>query len=338
MKKIHILLFLTLVFNTVYSQNDTLVAKDGTVLVGEIKDMDKGVLTMETSFSDDDFKIEWLQVKAIISSRSYRIVSSDGDRLFGTITVDSIGGKIVINDKKSGNKEYDLAQIVYLNHVEVGSVFDVLNLSLDLGYSYTKTSELHQLNGSFNADYLTNAWGVTSYANTVQSVQKDVTPISRTGAGLGLKLFFKHDIFAGTDIDIFSNNEQMLNLRTNYDLNIGKYFIHTNRIYFNSNIGIVYTTEDYMDTIPDRNNVEAKLGMEYNMFDVGDLNFLTSITVYPNITDAYRLRTVANIKLKYDLPRDFYIKFGLDYNYDTKPIEGVSPDDYVFTAGIGWEL
>ena len=338
MKKIYIIILLTLSFNIAYSQNDTLVAKDGTVLVGEIKDMDKGVLTMETSFSDDDFKIEWLQVKTIKSTRSYRIVSSNGDRLFGTITVDSTGGKIVINDEKSGNKEYDLAQIVYLNHVEAGSILDVLNLSLDLGYSYTKTSELHQLNGSFNADYLTNVWGITSYANTVQSVQRDVSPISRTGAGLGLKLFFKHDIFAGTDVDIFSNNEQRLNLRTNYDVNIGKYFIHTNRIYFNSNIGIVYTTEDYMDTIADRNNVEGKFGMEYNMFDVGDLNFLASVSLYPSITDAYRLRTVANIKLKYDLPRDFYIKFGLDYNYDTKPIEGISPDDYVFTAGIGWEL
>lgn len=25
-------------------------------------------------------------------------------------------------------------------------------------------------------------------------------------------------------------------------------------------------------------------------------------------------------------------------NYDNQPIEGVAPDDYVITAGIGWEL
>ncbi len=64
----------------------------------------------------------------------------------------------------------------------------------------------------------------------------------------------------------------------------------------------------------------------------------TKLYLYPSITEKYRLRTLLNYTVKYDLPRDFYIKCGIDYNYDNKPIEGVDPDDYVITAGIGWEL
>jgi len=338
MKKIHLIIISLFIFNLAYSQNDTLIAKDGTLLIGELKTMDRGVISMETSFSDDDFKIEWLQVKGIKTGRSFRIISSSGQRLFGTIKMSDDGSKLIVTDKDKGKVEFALNQIVYLNHVETGNILDVINLSLDLGYSYTKTSELHQLNGSLNADYTTNIWGITTYANTVQSTQKDVAPVSRTGAGLGLKIFFKHDIFAGANVDLFSNNEQMLKLRSNYNVSLGKYFIHTNRIYLNSNIGLAYSMENYNDTIPDRNNVEGKLGLEYNMFDVGDLNVFASVTLYPSITDPYRLRTVSNINIKYDLPKDFYIKMGLDYNYDTKPIEGVSSDDYVLTLGIGWEL
>ena len=42
--------------------------------------------------------------------------------------------------------------------------------------------------------------------------------------------------------------------------------------------------------------------------------------------------------LKYDLPKGFYIKGNIDFHYDNKPIEGNSPDDYVYTLGIGWSL
>jgi len=54
-----------------FAQNDTIISKDNNVLNGEIKEMDKGVLTFKTSYSDSDFKIEWLKIKMIISNQNY---------------------------------------------------------------------------------------------------------------------------------------------------------------------------------------------------------------------------------------------------------------------------
>jgi len=83
---------------------------------------------------------------------------------------------------------------------------------------------------------------------------------------------------------------------------------------------------------------EFILADKRNMFDMGDLNMFTSAALYPSITEKGRFRFINKFNLKYDLPRDFYIKATLDYSYDNKPIEGVTPDDYVYTFGIGWEL
>ena len=45
------------------AQNDTIYFSASNMIVGEVKDMSRGVLTVETDYSDSDFKIEWQKVK-----------------------------------------------------------------------------------------------------------------------------------------------------------------------------------------------------------------------------------------------------------------------------------
>ena len=322
-------------FNSLMAQ-DTLVSTDNTVLVGEIKDMDRGVISIETDFSDSDFKISWLKIKKIKSQRSYRFITSDGAHYFGTITTQ--GDKIILHDEKTGNVEITPEQLVYIKQVDKGKFLDVLNLSMDIGYSFTNAKNLEQINGDINADYYTTYWGVKGYFNTVRSNQKDASAIIRNNGGFGIKGFAKYGIYASLDADYFSNTEQNMALRSNYSVSVGKYFIRTNRIYFNSSVGVAYLIENYRDTLPDNKTYEGKLSLEYNMFDIGDLNLFSKIDLYPSFTEKGRLRTLFTFNAKYDLPRDFYIKAGLNYNYDTKPAAGVNPNDYVYTFGIGWEL
>ncbi|RLD45703.1 MAG: hypothetical protein DRI86_05195 [Bacteroidetes bacterium] len=320
-----------------YAQNDTLRFADRAGVVGELKMLKNGVVTIETDYSDSDFEIEWLKVFEISTDRVYRCIISNGERYYGSIS----GGKkngITITDKLRGTIIVKLEDIVYFEHIDEGGFIDVLTINLDFGYSYTKTSNLNQLNGSMQAIYNTNVWGFNINANTVQSSQTDVTPTKRITANAGVKLFLKRSIYGGLDAEYFSNNEQNLDLRSNYKIVIGNYFLRTNRQYLNSNIGLSYTFENYADTLEDRQGIEGNFTVEYNIFNMNDLDFYTSITLYPSLSELGRLRTVIKSNIKYDLPRDFYIKLGLDYNYDTKPVEGAIPDDFVFTAGIGWEL
>ena len=320
-----------------YAQHDTLSFADKAVLVGELKMLKNGVVTFETDYSDSDFEIEWLKVYEISSDRTYRCIIRNGERFYGTISGSKENG-VTISDALKGTVIVNLDDLVYFEHIDEGGFLDVLTMNLDLGYSYTKTSNLNQLNGSMLAAYNTNVWGFSVSANTVQSSQTDVVPTKRLTANAGLKFFIKRSIYGGFDAEYFSNNEQKLDLRSNYKVVIGNYFVRTNRQYLNSNIGLSYTFENYADTLEDRKGLEGNFTLEYNIFNFSDLDFYTSITLFPSLSEVGRLRTVLKSSVKYDLPRDFYIKLGLDYNYDTKPVEGAIPADFVFTAGIGWEL
>lgn len=338
--KINTLLIFTIFFLAQLSVigQDILIAKDGTKLTGEIKEMDRGTITMETSFSDSDFKIEWLNVSQIISPRSFRFTLASGERYYGTISIDTVSGKLNIFDKQKGSVVVEPNQLVYIKQVDGGSVLDVINLAMDFGYSIAKANNLKTLNGSVKGDYIVSGWGVKANYSVVKSNQDDAEPTNRMDGALSFEVFFPRDFYAKATANYYSNNSQMIDLRSTYDAGLGKYFVHTNRIYLNTDIGIAYTMENYSDTLDDRKNIEAKIGLEYNMFDMGDLNLFTKLYVFPSITETGRMRSVFNFTAKYDLPRDFYIKTSLDYQYDTKPIEGVDPQDYVFTFGFGWEL
>ena len=102
-------------------------------------------------------------------------------------------------------------------------------------------------------------------------------------------------------------------------------------------LGANRNIERYSADTPNRNSWEGYLGSELNLYDIGDLDLLTSIMVYPGITEKGRWRSDLNCDLKYDLPIDFYIKIGFTINYDNRPAEGASETDYVIQTGFGWE-
>ena len=332
-------IFLFLYISISAISQDTLVANDGTVLTGEIKEMTRGTVTMETSFSDDDFTIEWLKVKQIVSSRSFRFTLKDGSRLYGIIRKDTASGKIIIEDNEKGTVIIETDDLVYLKQVDGGSVLDVINLRADFGYSLSKANNLKSLNGSLYADYIVNRWAIRGSYNAVISEQDNAERTNRQEREINLEVFFPRDYYSKVTANLFTNDAQDIKLRSSYSASIGKYFIHTNRTYLNADIGFAYTLENYItDSIDERKNIESKFALEFNMFDMGDLSLLSKINIFPSITEPGRVRSIFNFTAKYDLPRDFYIKGSADYQYDNMPLEGVDPDDYVYTFGVGWEL
>ena len=56
---------------------DSLVFKNADFVAGEIKSMDRGVLTIETDYSKSDFTVEWTGVKEIFTKTQFLITLTD---------------------------------------------------------------------------------------------------------------------------------------------------------------------------------------------------------------------------------------------------------------------
>ncbi|MCB0787173.1 MAG: hypothetical protein KDC02_23540, partial [Flavobacteriales bacterium] len=57
----------------VLAQSDTLWMSNGDMIVGELKEMTRGVMVVETDYSDSDLKLEWSKVRKVRTSSQYLV-------------------------------------------------------------------------------------------------------------------------------------------------------------------------------------------------------------------------------------------------------------------------
>jgi len=98
------LVSLLLLYTSAFSQ-DSLVFKNNNYMTGEIKAMNKGVLSIETDYSKSDFTIEWVEVKEIYTKTRFMLTQSDGDRLSGTLQSVNLNQVNIVGDKGTSTSE-----------------------------------------------------------------------------------------------------------------------------------------------------------------------------------------------------------------------------------------
>lgn len=319
-----------------FAQTDSLIFSNGEMVIGEIKQMDRGVVTIETSYSDSDFKIEWGRVKWIRSSEDYLLSLSDGRRINASINSTRNDDEIALDD---GTQKILVHVLEIVAFKPINDTFwDKFSASIDLSLDLTKANNLTQFSTRTNVGYLTKRWELKGRYNTVFSKQDSVADISRMDANVTFNYFLPNDWYVFFSNDFLQNDEQKLALRSTTKLGMGYYLVHTNYTYFGLFGGAAGNRESFTENASsDRTSGEAFIGLELNLFDIGDLSLLTRATGYPSVTEAGRFRLDFNFDLKYDLPLDFYIKTGTTINYDNQPVTGASELDYVIQTGIGWE-
>ena len=335
-KLLFILVILLFGLSNAFSQQDSIIFKNGNYIVGEVKTMDRNVLNIETDYSDADFKIEWSGISEIYTKTYFLITLTDGSRYNGHLK-STTPGKVSILMDEGTTVEVNILDVVILDDIDKG-FWSQVYASIDLGIDLTKANNFRQVALRSNVGYIAKRWQFDGSYNTMKSEQDEVDDIKRTDGGVTFKYFLPYDWYPLAAVEFLSNNEQQLQLRTTGKLGLGKYIIHTNSSYWGFSVGANYNNENYsIDSIPDRDSWEGFIGTELNLFNIGDLSLLTSFIAYPSFTESGRWRTDFKLDTKYDLPMDFYIALGFTLNWDNQPAPGSPETDYVFHTGIGWE-
>ncbi len=337
------LVFLSLLAGlfTASGQNDSLVMSNGNTLVGEIKGMEKGVLTLKTKYSDKDFKIDWDDVIWIKSMRNFIMNLPHGRKLYGSILPDSKdSGKVIVVDVKE-RIITSIQDLVYIKPVKK-KFFGRFGGIISAGYTLTKANNSHQISVNTNLNYTSNSMLSSAYFTFISNLQKkDSVEIKnkRMEGGLAFNIFLIRGWVAIVGTDLLQNEEQKIKLRANTKLGVGNYVARTNKLYLLLGGGGAWNYETYSDTANTlRSNLEAFATIDFNIFNIGDLNLTTSVTGFAGLTDWGRLRCDFNFDLKYDLPLDLFINLGFTLNYDNQPVAGASDNDYVLQTTVGWDF
>ncbi|SDQ54353.1 DUF481 domain-containing protein [Flagellimonas zhangzhouensis] len=320
------------------AQIDSLVLVNNDMIVGELKELKQGVITIETDYSDSDFKIEWEKIRSIDTQNEFMITVRSGTRYNGILkSVDT--SRIAIISTSDTLATVLKNDLVYLKEVQ-GSFLSNLSASLSVGYNYTKADDLSQLSVRSLLGYRARRWEASANYNDVRSSKNNTNSVKRVDASLGYKYYLKKNWFTLAEVSWLSNTEQNINLRTLGRVGLGKYLVQTNSFYWGLQGGASFNNENFSVDGNDitNNSTEAFLGSELNLYDMGDLSLLTRGILYPSLSESGRWRFDFNFDIKYDLPLDFYINLGVTLNYDNQAVDSASQTDYIFQTMIGWSL
>ena len=155
-----------------FSQKDTLVMKSNEKVMGEIKQFDNGVIQIETAFSDKDFQVEYDKVIYIHTTRHFLIITTKGDRFYGSIKSErNDTSKVVIEEKTGGQVEVNLKDIVFFQEIE-DNFWQRLDVELSVGYTLTKANNNQQFSGNFDLGYLSDKTKYNLYFGMIRSFQE----------------------------------------------------------------------------------------------------------------------------------------------------------------------
>jgi len=310
---------------------DVVTMITGEKIVGEIKKVEKDVLTIETSYSDSDFKVEWDQIASIESDRQFLVETFNGRRLAGTLKVDPATKAHVL----VGADSIPLAELAALVPFE-RSFWSRFDAGFDFGYSMTQANSAKQLTLGGTLLYRDRQIVDTALANVFKSSQSNAPDTQRWDFGNDYRYLLGDRWYVNTTQDFLNSDEQKLDLRTTIGGGGGRYLFRSAAQHLALGGGIAWTNEKYTDiTIPTKDSAEAYIGTEFMTEKLKFADLVTRLNYYPSLTIDDRYRINYKFDLDFNLPGDWYLRIGIFENFDSLPPQGLSRNDYGWSNSFG---
>jgi len=136
------LVLLTAVSSTAHAQKtDVVRLANGDRLTGEVKRLKKGQLEFSTDDAGTVF-LEWDKIVSLEAARQFDVTTSDGRRFFGSL--EEGAPRVLIVREGTDVVSLPTADVTVITPIGV-SFWSKLDGSLDIGFSYTRSSKIAQL-------------------------------------------------------------------------------------------------------------------------------------------------------------------------------------------------
>lgn len=316
------------------SKIDTIYFQNGDRVTGEVKSLDHDLLRLSTDDAGT-FKIEWTKVDSVFIRNRMRILLLNGEILYGMLLPSGVVKSCMIWGSDGDPRLVTLKSIIELSPIE-DKFFSRLSGSISSGFSYTKASDVMQMNLNGSLLYLANKNRIeTSYSGNVTRDPLGTT--QRQSGGFTFHRMLPKKWFLAAELLAESNSELQLDLRTTFGIGAGNSIVRTNRHHFYAAAGILTNRELSEGT--GQNNIEGLVAANYSVFiyDNPEVSFDISSNIIPSFNIPGRVRSETESNLKWEVFSDFYLKWTFYYSFDSKPLGGgTEKSDWALTL-LGFE-
>jgi hypothetical protein len=138
-------------------------------------------------------------------------------------------------------------------------------------------------------------------------------------------------------VGLLKDNQLNLDLRSTFSGSGGKFLTHSTRQGLAVFAGLAATNEKYFDTTSNNNgtSAEALMGMEYYLVRFASSQIKTKLLAFPSLSDWGRVRVDWQSSFSWEIWKDVYWKMSILENYDSRPPQGASHNDFTMTTSFG---
>ena len=334
----YIAIWITVIFSVhlTQSQTDSLVVDDNLVLLGTVKKVDRGVITIKTEFSKNNIRVERERIKSIITQNQLMLTDRYGTRNYGTIA-GSGQDSIFLTMEENEVLSYHWDDLFTMEEYRKGFM-DRFSFSIDLGFSMAQANNLIQWSSNGAIGYKAINWALESSFNGIISSQDESETIYRWEQQIEFSSYLRKNWFLHSELGFLTSSEQKIDSRFVPRLGVGKILVRLNEVNWSIIGGGNMNFEKFIDNPEERRTIEVFFGMDFNIVDLGDLNISNRNSIFKSVTETDRWRVDSAIDFRYKLPLKLYLSTGFTYNFDSSPTSGADGTDYLLRVGVGWEL
>ena len=316
-------------------RTDVVTLRNGDRITGEILRLERGKLDLKTDDAGT-ISFEWDKVARVQANRWFEVGTTDDQRVFGSLGPAPDGTLVVV--APSGPVTLALAEVTFI--APIGESFwRRLDGSIDVGFSYTRSSGIAQIN--VNADTIYRR--PTSEVNLNLSLtgtrqERDGTRDDRGALQGSYYRYPRPSWFVGGMARFESNESLGLRLRSQMGGALGPRLVNSNRAQVLVGGGVVFNEERAVDAEP-THNIEALLTFQgsYFTYDRPKTDLDVSFAYYPSLSDWGRQRLQLDASVKRELLKDLFVAVDLFDTYDSRPPDPrFASNDVGLVLSLGW--
>jgi hypothetical protein len=319
------------------AKTDIVVLKNDDKITGEVKSMEFARLSYKTD-AMQTLSIEWDEVKYLKAKETFRIEMEDGTDFSGSMDSDSLTQTLIINFK---DYSYRIKFDKVVKIIPIKETFaERVNFSVDLGFSYTKASEVAQLTSNLDGSYRSWEFYHQIDFNSIVTTTSDTNTSDNINLHWDTSRFFLYKWFINGIVGAQRNTKLGLNLRLLAGAGGGRDIYRTNTNLLSAASGLQITQEWNKKNPGSITSLEGIIFFRHKKFQYNDpeIDLSTSLNIYPSFTTWGRYRVDFNTNLKWEIFSDFFWRLTFYDNYDSKPpTENAAKNDYGITLSFGWK-
>jgi hypothetical protein len=321
---------------TVQAQRtDVVTIRNGDRITGEVMRLERGRLQFKTDDAGT-LNLEWDKLISVVAGRVFEVLTGDGRRFLGTLGPAPAREIDVVTPQ--GRTTLPMLEVTVINPIGE-SFWRKLDGSIDLGFSYTRSSGIAQLNLNSDTIHRKPASSTRLTASFTQTQTDDSEGGDDRGSIELSHLRYPWKRWFYTGLARFESNESLgLELRSLVGGAVGPRLISSNRAQMAVGAGVVVNDERGVDG-DSTQNVEALFAFRasYFTYDRPKTNVDVSVTYYPSLSNVGRHRLQLDSAFRRELWKDFFLAINLFDTFDSRPpTPDADRNDVGVVLSIGW--